>query len=191
MHEASDFGQIEASCRRRDRGCRQQAQWARYRPAGLQGRRPDVCCTTPLPTHLRGRQERAGGADKEAAKGELTLARQMRAAASGWRPVGSSSDRSRCEVEIEAAPERLDVKHELYGRLAGDRERGLRARQQHLLATDHGSIAAGATDPSASWACTSSTRRRSWLCSRSSPAASRRTRAGARRGNGRSRWART
>ena len=39
-----------------------------------------------------------------------------------------------CELVIEAVPERLELKHELYAPAVGDRRRGVRAGEQHLLA---------------------------------------------------------
>jgi 3-hydroxybutyryl-CoA dehydrogenase len=66
----------------------------------------------PLPEALaRGTQAVRSGLEKEANRGKLT-AEQAREAAEGLEQLSS------CELVIEAAPERLDVKHELYGRLS-------------------------------------------------------------------------
>jgi 3-hydroxybutyryl-CoA dehydrogenase len=57
------------------------------------------------------------GLRKEASKGKLT-AEQAHAASELLEPVESLEQLSSCELVIEAAPERLDIKHELYGRLS-------------------------------------------------------------------------
>ena len=83
-------------------------------------------------------------------------------AADGCPPeaVASLDDLAGCELVIEAAPERLELKHELFAR------RSRRSPRTRVLASNTSSIpitaiAAASPDPSsASSACTSSTRRR-------------------------------
>ena len=50
--------------------------------------------------------------------------------------AGALEDLRRCELIIEAAPERLELKHELFAALSRDRARR-RARVQHLVDPDH------------------------------------------------------
>jgi 3-hydroxybutyryl-CoA dehydrogenase len=57
------------------------------------------------------------GLEKEAEKGKLTP-EQAHEAGQRLEPVQQLEQLSSCELVIEAAPERLDVKHELYGRLS-------------------------------------------------------------------------
>ncbi|MGA7704276.1 MAG: 3-hydroxyacyl-CoA dehydrogenase NAD-binding domain-containing protein [Solirubrobacteraceae bacterium] len=72
----------------------------------------------PLPEALvRGAENVCAGLEKEASKGKLT-AEQAEQAAARLEPSDSLEAMSSCELVIEAAPERLDVKHELYGRLS-------------------------------------------------------------------------
>jgi 3-hydroxybutyryl-CoA dehydrogenase len=65
----------------------------------------------------RGAQAVHAGLNKEAGRGKLT-AEQAREAVERLEPVDGLEQMSSCELVIEAAPERLDVKHELYGRLS-------------------------------------------------------------------------
>lgn len=93
----------------------------------------------------RGTQGLLKGLEKEAAKGKLT-AEQAREAGERLEPAGELEQLSSCELVIEAAPERLDVKHELYGRLSGI------VSEQCVLASNTSSlpitaVAAGATHP--------------------------------------------
>jgi 3-hydroxybutyryl-CoA dehydrogenase len=72
----------------------------------------------PVPEALeRGAQGVLKGLEKEAAKGKLTP-EQAREAGERLEPVRGLEQLSSCELVIEAAPERLDVKHELYARLS-------------------------------------------------------------------------
>ncbi len=57
------------------------------------------------------------GLGKEASKGRLTE-QQAQAAAESVQTVDDLAAFERCELVIEAAPERLDVKHQLYARLS-------------------------------------------------------------------------
>lgn len=72
----------------------------------------------PLPDALaRGAQRAREGLAKEAAKGRLH-AGEAKAAASRIETVDTLNAMSDCELVIEAAPERLELKHELFARLA-------------------------------------------------------------------------
>ncbi len=72
----------------------------------------------PLPDALaRGAQRAREGLAKEAAKGRLQ-AGEAEAAASRIETVDTLDAMSDCELVIEAAPERLELKHELFARLA-------------------------------------------------------------------------
>ena len=125
----------------------------------------------PLPQALeRGARYARDGLAKEAAKGRLS-AEQAESAAERLEPVDNLEAFAECELVIEAAPERLELKHELYARLSeivGERC-VLATNTSSLLVT---AIAAAATIQSAWSACTSSTPRRSCACWRSSPASS-------------------
>ncbi|HTB50241.1 MAG TPA: 3-hydroxyacyl-CoA dehydrogenase NAD-binding domain-containing protein, partial [Solirubrobacteraceae bacterium] len=100
----------------------------------------------PLPEALaRGTQAVHDGLNKEASKGKLT-AEQARVAGERLEPVDRLEQLSSCELVIEAAPERLDVKHVLYGRLSEI------VSEQCVLASNTSSlpitgVAAGATHP--------------------------------------------
>ena len=65
----------------------------------------------------RGAERVREGLAKEAAKGKLTV-EQAQAAAERLQPVDSLDALAPCELVIEAAPERLEIKHELYARLS-------------------------------------------------------------------------
>ncbi len=100
----------------------------------------------PVPEALaRGAQGVRAGLEKEAAKGKLT-AEQASAAAERLQACDSLEQLASCELVIEAAPERLDIKHELYGRLSGivSDECVLASNTSSLPIT---AIAAGATHP--------------------------------------------
>ncbi len=93
----------------------------------------------------RGTQSLLKGLQKEADKGKLT-AEQAREAGERLEPIEELEQLSSCELVIEAAPERLDVKHELYGRLSEI------VSEQCVLASNTSSlpitaVAAGATHP--------------------------------------------
>jgi 3-hydroxybutyryl-CoA dehydrogenase len=72
----------------------------------------------PIPEALaRGTQAVRDGLNKEASRGKLTP-EQAREAGERLEPVQGLEQVSSCELVIEAAPERLKVKHELYARLS-------------------------------------------------------------------------
>jgi 3-hydroxybutyryl-CoA dehydrogenase len=72
----------------------------------------------PLAEALQRGAERArNGLAKEAAKGKLST-EEATGAAARLQPVAALDAMSECELVIEAAPERLELKHELYARLA-------------------------------------------------------------------------
>ena len=100
----------------------------------------------PLPEALaRGAKNVRAGLEKEAAKGKLT-AEQAEEAAERLQPVDSLEELAPCELVIEAAPERLDIKHELYGRLSQivSEECVLASNTSSLPIT---AVAAGASNP--------------------------------------------
>jgi 3-hydroxybutyryl-CoA dehydrogenase len=93
----------------------------------------------------RGLQRARDGLAKEAAKGRLTED-AARAAAERLEPVDELAALAPCELVIEAAPERLELKHDLYRRLSGV------VSEQCVLATNTSSmlvtaIAAAASHP--------------------------------------------
>jgi 3-hydroxybutyryl-CoA dehydrogenase len=100
----------------------------------------------PIPAALeRGTGGVLKGLEKEAGKGKLTP-EQAREAGGRLEPVQQLEQLSSCELVIEAAPERLDVKHELYGRLSEI------VKDDCVLASNTSSlpitaVAAGATHP--------------------------------------------
>jgi 3-hydroxybutyryl-CoA dehydrogenase len=100
----------------------------------------------PIPEALeRGAQGVLKGLQKEADKGKLTP-EQAREAGERLEPVRELEQMSSCELVIEAAPERLDVKHELYARLSEI------VKEDCVLASNTSSlpitaVAAGATYP--------------------------------------------
>jgi 3-hydroxybutyryl-CoA dehydrogenase len=67
----------------------------------------------------RGAQRARDGLAKEAAKGKLST-KEADAAAARLHQVDDLSAMAECELVIEAAPERLELKHELYARLSGE-----------------------------------------------------------------------
>jgi 3-hydroxybutyryl-CoA dehydrogenase len=93
----------------------------------------------------RGAQRARDGLTKEAAKGKLSL-EDADAAAVRLQPVDDLEAMAECELVIEAAPERLELKHELYARLAEivSDECVLASNTSSLLVT---AIAAAATHP--------------------------------------------
>jgi 3-hydroxybutyryl-CoA dehydrogenase len=100
----------------------------------------------PLPEALvRGAESVRAGLEKEAARGKLTE-EQAREAAGRLQPVDSLDGFAGCELVIEAAPERLEIKHELYERLSGivSEECVLASNTSSLPIT---AIAAAATHP--------------------------------------------
>ncbi|HWX96240.1 MAG TPA: 3-hydroxyacyl-CoA dehydrogenase NAD-binding domain-containing protein [Solirubrobacteraceae bacterium] len=100
----------------------------------------------PLPEALeRGLERARDGLAKEAGKGRLTD-EDARAAAELLQPVDDLTALAPCELVIEAAPERLDLKHELYRRLSEivSEECVLATNTSSMLVT---AIAAAATHP--------------------------------------------
>jgi 3-hydroxybutyryl-CoA dehydrogenase len=100
----------------------------------------------PIPEALeKGRERVHDGLRREAAKGKLT-AEQAQAAAERLQTVGELEALADCELVIEAVPERIELKHEIYGRLSEI------VGESCVLATNTSSlpvtaIAAGATHP--------------------------------------------
>jgi len=100
----------------------------------------------PIPQALeRGAQRVVDGLQKEAAKGKLS-AEEAQAAAQRLEVAQSIEALAPCELVIEAAPERLDLKHELY------RELSRVVSEECVLATNTSSlpvtaVAAAATRP--------------------------------------------
>jgi len=100
----------------------------------------------PFPEALaRGTESARDGLSKEAAKGRLSE-EQATASSERLQPVDDLSAFADCELVIEAAPERLELKHELYAKLSEI------VSEQCVLATNTSSllvtaIAAGATHP--------------------------------------------
>jgi 3-hydroxybutyryl-CoA dehydrogenase len=100
----------------------------------------------PLPEALeRGSRYARDGLAKEASKGRLS-SEEADAAAARIEPVDDLAAFAPCELVIEAAPERLELKHEIYARLSeivGERC-VLATNTSSLLVT---AIAAGASNP--------------------------------------------
>ncbi|HEV3046506.1 MAG TPA: 3-hydroxyacyl-CoA dehydrogenase NAD-binding domain-containing protein [Solirubrobacteraceae bacterium] len=100
----------------------------------------------PFPEALaKGAESARKGLAKEAEKGKLTDDQATRAAES-LVPVDDMAALADCELVIEAAPERLELKHEMYGKLSeivGERC-VLATNTSSLLVT---AIARGATRP--------------------------------------------
>ena len=93
----------------------------------------------------RGAERVRAGLEKEATKGKLSV-EQAREAAERLEAVDSLEGLAECELVIEAAPERLEIKHELYARLSEI------VTEECVLASNTSSlpitaIAAGATHP--------------------------------------------
>ncbi len=100
----------------------------------------------PIPEALaRGGQRANDGLRKEAAKGRLSP-EEADAAVARLEPVDALETLGECELVIEAAPERLELKHELYARLAEivSAECVLATNTSSLLVT---AIAASVTHP--------------------------------------------
>jgi len=100
----------------------------------------------PIPEALeKGRARVEDGLRREAAKGRLS-GEEAQAAAERLQTVAALEDLAPCELVIEAVPERLELKHEIYGRLSEI------VSAECVLATNTSSlpvtaIAAGATHP--------------------------------------------
>jgi 3-hydroxybutyryl-CoA dehydrogenase len=100
----------------------------------------------PIPDALeRGIRRAIDGLQKEAARGRLSD-EDAQAAAERLKPVEHLAAFAECELVIEAAPERLDLKHELYRSLSEIVDEGcvLATNTSSLLVT---AIAAAATNP--------------------------------------------
>jgi 3-hydroxybutyryl-CoA dehydrogenase len=93
----------------------------------------------------RGAERVRAGFVKEAEKGKLT-GEQAQEAAERLQAVESLDALALCDLVIEAAPERLDIKHELYGRLSEivSEECVLASNTSSLPIT---AVAAGASHP--------------------------------------------
>ncbi|MGD1056197.1 MAG: 3-hydroxyacyl-CoA dehydrogenase NAD-binding domain-containing protein [Solirubrobacteraceae bacterium] len=100
----------------------------------------------PFPEALqKGVENARRGLAKEAEKGKLTD-EQAKLAAESLQPVDDMAALADCELVIEAAPERLELKHEMYGKLCEI------VSEQCVIATNTSSllvtaIATGATHP--------------------------------------------
>jgi 3-hydroxybutyryl-CoA dehydrogenase len=100
----------------------------------------------PIPEALeRGIGRALDGLGKEAARGRLSE-EAAQAAAERLQPVEDLAAFAECELVIEAAPERLELKHELYRQLSEIVDEGcvLATNTSSLLVT---AIAAGASNP--------------------------------------------
>ncbi|MHB8242366.1 MAG: 3-hydroxyacyl-CoA dehydrogenase NAD-binding domain-containing protein [Solirubrobacteraceae bacterium] len=100
----------------------------------------------PIPAALESGVEKArAGLQKEAARGRLT-GEEAAAAAERLQPVDDLAAFAPCELVIEAVPERIELKHELYGRLSEivSEECVLATNTSSLLVT---AIAAAASGP--------------------------------------------
>jgi 3-hydroxybutyryl-CoA dehydrogenase len=100
----------------------------------------------PFPEALeRGTQSARKGLAKEAEKGKLSE-EQARKAAESLQPVDDMAALADCELVIEAAPERLELKHEMYGKLSEivSEDCVLASNTSSLLVT---AIARGASHP--------------------------------------------
>src|SRR3984957_3865595 len=91
----------------------------------------------------RGVERARDGLRKEAAKGRLSE-EDASAAAERLEGVGEIEELAPCELVIEAAPERLELKHELYARLSEI------VGEQCVLATNTSSLLVTAIAPAAS-----------------------------------------
>ncbi|MEA2202095.1 MAG: 3-hydroxybutyryl-CoA dehydrogenase [Solirubrobacteraceae bacterium] len=106
----------------------------------------DTLLFDPIPEALeRGLGRVRQGLEKEAERGRLT-SEQASAAARRLRAVVTLNEFAPCELVIEAVPERLDLKHELYRKLSEivDERCVLATNTSSLLVT---AIAAGASNP--------------------------------------------
>ncbi len=98
----------------------------------------------PIPEALeKGLQRARDGLAKEAAKGRLSSEQAEQASAS-LEAVGTLEALAPCELVIEAAPERLELKHELYAQLSEI------VGEQCVLASNTSSLLVTALGPAAS-----------------------------------------
>jgi 3-hydroxybutyryl-CoA dehydrogenase len=91
----------------------------------------------------KGAQRVRDGLQKEASKGRVS-AQEAQGRAARLHTVENLSQLEPCELVIEAAPERLELKHELYGRLSGV------VSESCVLATNTSSLLVTAIAPAAS-----------------------------------------
>jgi 3-hydroxybutyryl-CoA dehydrogenase len=91
----------------------------------------------------KGLERARDGLRKEAAKGRLP-AEEAEAAAERLQAAGSLAALATCELVIEAAPERLELKHELFAALSGI------VSEQCVLASNTSSLLVTALGPAAS-----------------------------------------
>jgi len=93
----------------------------------------------------KGTQSARDGLSKEAAKGKLSE-QEAQAASERLEPVADMAALADCELVIEAVPERLELKHEIYGKLSEivSEDCVLATNTSSLLVT---AIAAGASRP--------------------------------------------
>ena len=106
------------------------------------------CCYDPIARGARSAASSASreGLRKEAAKGKLT-AEQAQDAAERLQPVDDLEALGACELVIEAAPERLELKHELYAQPVGDRRARSACSRRNTSSLPVTAIAAGASHP--------------------------------------------
>jgi 3-hydroxybutyryl-CoA dehydrogenase len=98
----------------------------------------------PIPEALQKGLERArDGLRKEAAKGRISE-QQAEQGAERLEAVGSLDELAPCELVIEAAPERLQLKHDLYAQLSGI------VGERCVLASNTSSLLVTALGPAAS-----------------------------------------
>ena len=103
---------------RRSLGCSARARWARGSPSSARGAEHGRCCTTrSAKLFERGLTRAREGLQKEAAKGRLDPDAAA-AASARLTAVDGLAEFADCDLVIEAAPERIELKHELYGALA-------------------------------------------------------------------------
>ena len=118
----------------------------RHRPARRAlGRAHAAARPDPRGARARASSSAKDGLRKEAAKGRLTRGGRRRPS-SACEPVDDLAALAPCELVIEAAPERLELKHELYARLSEivSEECVLATNTSSLLVT---AIAAAASHP--------------------------------------------
>ncbi len=133
----------------------------RDRAARLRGRACGRSCTTPTPTRSSAALTRIQRQlDREVEPGADGRRRRRSGPSSICAPAPSLADFADCELVIEAAPERIELKHQLFGRLSEivSADCVLASNTSSLLVT--ALAPAPPPTPSAWWGCTSSTRRR-------------------------------
>ena len=112
----------------------------------------DTVLHDPLPEALESGRERVrSGLERGAERGRWT-AEQAHSAGERLTLAPSLEALAGCELVIEAAPERIELKRELFGRLSEI------CGESAVMATNTSSILVSSL--TTWWACTSSTRRR-------------------------------